>query len=88
MTDVAGTAYANVTVRGTLKKPELRGSLTISDAQARLAATGTYLTNVNGSVRMTGDTVYVDSIAGSSNGRGASGRHARRSAIGGSRRST
>jgi translocation and assembly module TamB len=69
VTDVAGTAYAKVTVRGTLKKPDLRGSVTISDAQARLAATGTYLTNVNGSIRMSGDSVYVDSIAGSSNGR-------------------
>ena len=69
VTDVAGTAYARVNVGGTLKKPDLRGSLTISDAQARLAATGTYLTGVNGSVRMTGDSVYVDSIAGNSNGR-------------------
>jgi len=69
VTDVAGTAYAKVAIAGTLKKPDLRGTLTISDAQARLAATGTYLTNVNGSVRMSGDSVYVDSIAGSSNGR-------------------
>ena len=69
VTDVAGTAYAKMTVRGTLKKPDIRGTLTISDAQARLAATGTYLTNVNGSVRMSGDSVYVDSIAGSSGGR-------------------
>ena len=57
-----------MTVAGTLKKPVLGGSITITDAQARLAATGTYLTNVFGSVRMNGDTIYVDSIAGSSNG--------------------
>jgi len=68
VTDVAGIARANVAVAGTLKKPELRGGITITDAQARLAATGTYLTNVNGSVRMKGDTIYVDSIAGNSNG--------------------
>ena len=66
VTDVAGIARARVAVAGTLKKPELRGAITISDAQARLAATGTYLTNVNGSVRMRGDTIYVDSIAGNS----------------------
>ncbi|HEX7978929.1 MAG TPA: translocation/assembly module TamB domain-containing protein, partial [Gemmatimonadaceae bacterium] len=68
VTDVAGMAQANVTVGGTLKKPDLRGKLTVTNAQARLAATGTYLTNVNGTVRMSGDSVYVDSIAGSSNG--------------------
>jgi translocation and assembly module TamB len=68
VTDVAGTARANIAVAGTLKKPDLRGSLTVSDAQARLMATGAFLTGVNGSVRMTGDSVYVDSIAGVANG--------------------
>jgi translocation and assembly module TamB len=33
-----------------------------------LGATGTMLDDVNGTVRMTGDSVYVDSIAGSANG--------------------
>jgi len=68
VTDAAGTAKLNVAIAGTLKKPDLRGSLTITDAQARLAATGTYLTNVFGYVRMRGDSIYVDSIAGSSSG--------------------
>ena len=54
VTDVAGLARADVRIAGTLKKPELHGVLTITDAQARLAATGTYLTNVYGSVRMNG----------------------------------
>ena len=69
VTDVAGTARVNVAAAGTLKKPTLRGSIQINDAQFRLAATGTLLSDVNGSVRMTGDSVYVDSIAGSSGGR-------------------
>jgi translocation and assembly module TamB len=41
----------------------LNGAVTLSDAQLTLAATGATLTHVNGAVRMTGDTVYVDSIA-------------------------
>jgi len=68
VTDVAGTALGNVTVTGTLKKPELRGSLNVANAQFKLAASGTFLQNVNGSVRMTGDTVFVDSIAGTALG--------------------
>jgi translocation and assembly module TamB len=63
VTDVAGTAFGNVTITGTLKKPDLRGSLSLADAQMKIAASGTFLQNMNGSVRMTGDTVYVDSIA-------------------------
>ncbi len=68
MTDVAGQAVGNVRVGGTLKKPVLRGNLTLRDAQFKLAATGTFLRHVNGSVRMTGDTVFVDSIAGDAGG--------------------
>ncbi|HEV7991086.1 MAG TPA: translocation/assembly module TamB domain-containing protein [Gemmatimonadaceae bacterium] len=63
VTDAAGTALANVTVTGTLKKPDLRGTLSLANAQFKVAASGTFLQNVNGNVRMTGDTVYVDSIA-------------------------
>ncbi|HEU4720990.1 MAG TPA: translocation/assembly module TamB domain-containing protein [Gemmatimonadaceae bacterium] len=68
VTEAGGTARANVTVTGTLKKPDLRGSLALDRARFRLAATGGMVQDVYGSVRMTGDTVYVDSIAGSSNG--------------------
>jgi translocation and assembly module TamB len=63
VTDAAGTALGNVTVTGTLKKPDLRGTLSVANAQFKLASSGTFLQNVNGSVRMTGDTVFVDSIA-------------------------
>jgi len=55
-------------VGGTLKKPEMRGGLALYRARFRLGATGTMLEDVNGTVRMTGDSVYVDSIAGSANG--------------------
>jgi translocation and assembly module TamB len=68
VTDVRGRAVGKVTVRGTLKQPALDGALRLSDAQFRIASTGTFFQRVNGSVRMTGDTVYVDSVAATANG--------------------
>ncbi len=68
VTNVSGRAIGNVAVAGTLKKPELKGNVTLSGVQFTLAATGSTLDRVNGSVRMTGDSVYVDSIAGFANG--------------------
>jgi translocation and assembly module TamB len=68
VTDVAGRATGNVTVRGTLKRPAIVGAMTLSNAQFKLASTGAFLKQVNGAVRMTGDTVFVDSIAGVANG--------------------
>ena len=68
VTDVKGRVIGNVAVAGTLRKPALKGDLTLSEVQFRLAATGALLEHVNGRVRMTGDSVYVDSIAGIANG--------------------
>jgi translocation and assembly module TamB len=62
VSNVAGRAMGNVKVGGTLKKPVLQGSLTLADAQFKLEPTGVLYQHVSGSVRMTGDTVYVDSI--------------------------
>jgi translocation and assembly module TamB len=68
VTDVGGRATGNVTIKGTLKKPDLQGNITLVDAHFRLAATGAYFERMNGTVRMTGDTVYIDSIAGFAGG--------------------
>ena len=65
---VTGRAIGHVAVAGTLKKPALKGDITLSNVGFTLAATGTTLERMNGSVRMTGDSVFVDSIAGFSNG--------------------
>lgn len=65
---VHGRAIGKVTVGGTLKRPVLNGGFTLSDAQFTVAATGATITHVNGSVRMTGDTVHVDSIVGLAGG--------------------
>ncbi len=68
VTDVAGRASGSVTAGGTLKRPVLTGALTLSNAQVRLVSTGMFLRQLNGAVRMTGDTVFVDSIAGLAGG--------------------
>jgi translocation and assembly module TamB len=68
VTDVAGSGSLHVSVGGTLKKPVLNGDMKLRDAQFKLAASGTFMHEVNGDVRMTGDTVHVDSIAGTANG--------------------
>ncbi|MEO8335614.1 MAG: translocation/assembly module TamB domain-containing protein [bacterium] len=64
VSDIGGRALGNVSVGGTLKKPSLEGSMTLSDVHFRIVKTGAYFEHVNGAVRMTGDTVFVDSIAG------------------------
>jgi hypothetical protein len=66
--NVTGRALGNVSGAGTLKKPALKGDITLSNVGFTLAATGATLERVNGTVRMTGDSVFVDSIAGFSNG--------------------
>ncbi len=68
VTDVAGTASGTVKVAGTLKKPALAGNVALNNVQFKVAASGTFMQNVNGTIRMTGDTVYVDSIAGTAGG--------------------
>ena len=68
VTDVSGRAIGNVRVGGTLKRPVLNGSLLISKGQFKLTPTGAFFHDVNGSVHMTGDTVYVDSVAATANG--------------------
>jgi translocation and assembly module TamB len=62
VSNVAGRAIGNVKIGGTLRKPVLQGSLILADAQFKLEPTGVLYQQVNGSVRMTGDTVHVDSI--------------------------
>ena len=68
VTDVGGQALGNVSIAGTLKKPQLKGNVTFTDVHFKLVATGSVLEHVNGSVRMTGDSVFVDSIVGIANG--------------------
>ncbi len=62
VTNVKGRAIGNVTVGGTLKHPVMNGTFTLVNGQFTLTATGATFSNVNGHVRMTGDSVFVDSV--------------------------
>ena len=64
MIDADGPATGTVSVAGSLKTPVLIINVMLRDAQFKPAATGAMMEHVNGSVRMTGDSVFVDSIAG------------------------
>jgi translocation and assembly module TamB len=68
VTNVKGRAIGNVRVGGTLKRPVLNGEVTLVDGQFTLAATGATFRDVNGHVRMTGDSVFVDSVTAMSGG--------------------
>jgi hypothetical protein len=64
VSDVGGTALGQVRVRGTLRRPDVAGDLRIADARVRLAATGALLRDLNAGIRLRGDTVVIDSLAG------------------------
>ncbi len=68
ITDASGTALGTVAVRGTVARPDVAGDLRLVDARARLAATGALFREVNAGVRLRGDTVVVDSLAGRAGG--------------------
>lgn len=67
--DVHGRAFGLVRVRGTTHHPEAVGALALLDGAMRIVPTGMRLTNVAASLRLLGDTVIIDSIAGRSGGR-------------------
>ena len=62
-TDVRGAANGTITVRGTVKKPDVTGDVTVGGAQVRLVSTGALLQNLAGVVHLRGDTVVIDSVA-------------------------
>ncbi len=62
VTDVRGAANGTVTVRGTVKKPDVTGDVTVGNAQIRLVSTGALLQNLAGVVHLRGDTLVIDSV--------------------------
>lgn len=69
VSNVNGHAAGKFSMRGTFKRPELNGTLTLDHATTTITATGATISDMTGSVRMLGDTVFVDSLAGSAIGR-------------------
>jgi translocation and assembly module TamB len=68
VTDVHGRAAGHVSVRGTLKNPELSGLVAVDHGTATIAYTGATIDNIGGRIRMAGDSVYLDSLGGSAVG--------------------
>ena len=69
VTNFRGQAVANFKVAGTLNRPVLNGQLTLDSAQLQIPKVGLTLTGIDGSIRMLGDTVVVDSLVAYSGGR-------------------
>jgi translocation and assembly module TamB len=60
--DVGGRVTGEVTVAGTITKPEPRGTLALDHGSATIVASGTLLRDMSGRIRMTRDSVVVDSL--------------------------
>ncbi len=60
--DVGGRVTGQVTVGGTITKPEPRGTLALDRGSATVVASGTLLRDMSGRVRMTRDSVIIDSL--------------------------
>ena len=70
VSDVRGAANGTVAVRGTVKKPDVTGDVTVRGAQLRLVSAGALLQDVAGVVHLRGDTLRIDSVgARAGNGR-------------------
>ena len=61
--NVRGAANGTVAVRGTVKKPDVTGDVTVQGAELRLVSTGALLQNLAGAVHLRGDTLVIDSVA-------------------------
>ncbi|CAN5611219.1 hypothetical protein BH23GEM1_BH23GEM1_04710 [soil metagenome] len=68
VTDFRGRTSGTVTIGGTLRAPALAGNLAIYNGSAKLHPIGVTVRNVYGALRMTGDTMVVDSLVGRSAG--------------------
>ena len=69
VSDVSGVATGRVALRGSFARPEIVGGLAIRDGSVTVTPLGIDVTGITGVVRMAGDTVVIDSLAGRSDGR-------------------
>ena len=69
ITDIRGYAVGRMAARGTVRAPRLAGALNVIEAQGHIAPLGITLRRVAGALRMAGDSIVIDSLAGSSGGR-------------------
>ena len=68
ISEVRGELVGVLTARGTPKSPELTGLLALDFASFRIVPLGVTLRDINGLMRLSGDTVVIDSLVGHANG--------------------
>lgn len=67
-TDITGRTTGSVRLGGTLRRLEVAGDVTVAGAAMKVVPLGIRVVNVFGHIRLTGDTVIIDSLAGRSAG--------------------
>lgn len=68
VTSVNGRAFGRIEVAGTWKSPRMTGGVGIDAPSVGIAAVGVIVSSVKGRLRVTGDTLVIDSLAGYSQG--------------------
>ena len=68
ISEVRGELVGVLTARGTARSPELTGLLALDFASFRIVPLGVTLRDINGLMRLAGDTVVIDSLVGHANG--------------------
>jgi translocation and assembly module TamB len=69
VTTADGAALAAVTLNGTVRAPKISGALALDRVRLGLAANGVTFTDMTARIRITHDTVIVDSLVARSGGR-------------------
>ncbi|HEX6559629.1 MAG TPA: translocation/assembly module TamB domain-containing protein, partial [Longimicrobiales bacterium] len=68
VSDVTGRVRGNATIRGTFDHPSLNGIALLDLGTARVNATGVLYHDIVGTIRLRGDTAYVDSVVAHAGG--------------------
>ncbi len=69
VTDVQGLARGDITLGGTWDAPAFSGTASLDMSQVRLAATGVLMNDVSARLRMSVDSVLIDTLTARSGGR-------------------
>jgi len=68
LTDIRGRVAGGIEVLGTWRAPDYSGHLALRDGGLRLSLTGMQLSSAVADVRLTGDTLHLDSLVASARG--------------------
>jgi autotransporter translocation and assembly factor TamB len=68
ISEVRGQIVGVLTARGTARSPEMTGLLALDFASFRIVPTGVTMRDINGLVRLAGDSIVIDSLVGHARG--------------------